>query len=193
MGGQTMDRQREGLDLQQVAAQTRDAVSELLGVAGLKPGQVLVVGCSTSEVMGYKIGTASSMEVARVILAELMAGAAAHGVDLAIQCCEHLNRVLVVEVDVMERQYLDEVTVVPVPGAGGSLAAAAMDALPHPVVVERIVGHAGLDIGDTFIGMHLKPVVVPVRLSVKAIGHAHVTAARTRPKLVGGERARYCR
>ncbi|MBP2652684.1 MAG: hypothetical protein H6Q73_253 [Firmicutes bacterium] len=167
------------------------AVEELLAVAGVRAGQVLIVGCSTSEVLGRRIGSSGSNEVAAAIMIALKDVCARCGVDLAIQCCEHLNRALVVERRVMERYHLEEVSVVPVLGAGGALAAKAMRDLSDPVVVERIQAHVGLDIGATLIGMHLKPVVVPVRLKQIFIGQAQVTAARTRPKLVGGIRAVY--
>jgi uncharacterized protein (TIGR01440 family) len=167
------------------------ATEELLAVAGVRTGQILIVGCSTSEVLGQLIGSAGSNEVATAIMVALKDVCDRYSVDLAIQCCEHLNRALVVERRVMERYHLEEVSVMPVPGAGGALAAKAMWDLSEPVVVERIQAHVGLDIGATLIGMHLKPVAVPVRLKQAFIGQARVTAARTRPKLVGGVRAVY--
>ena len=151
----------------------------------------MVVGCSTSEVAGKKIGTSSSMEIAQALMEGIYPLVQQQGLYLAVQCCEHLNRALVVEEECMEKYGLEQVTVYPVQGAGGSLAHTAMKTLAHPVVVERIQAHAGMDIGDTFIGMHLKPVAVPFRGSLKSIGEAHLTMARTRPKLIGGERARY--
>ncbi len=174
-----------------VRAQTRAAVEELLTVAGLTPGQVLVVGCSTSEVIGRRIGTAGSDAVAEAILEPLLEATQAAGVHLAVQCCEHLNRALVVERAAAERYGWERVTVVPVPQAGGALAARAMRRMPDAVVVEEIRADAGLDIGLTLIGMHLRRVAVPVRLKTAAIGHARVVAARTRPKLIGGARAVY--
>lgn len=179
------------VDYAQVTQDIRQALSELLEVAGLKPGQILVVGCSTSEVAGKKIGTHSSMDVATAIMEGIYPLCQKQGLYLAVQCCEHLNRALVVEEECMEKYNLEQVTVYPVQGAGGSLANKAMKIFQAPLVVEKIQGHAGLDIGDTFIGMHLKPVVVPVRSSIKSIGQAHLTMGRTRPKLVGGERACY--
>ena len=178
-------------ELSTLADQTRAAAEELLTVAALRPGQILVVGCSTSEVRGEKIGSAGSAEVADSLLRVLFTVCAARQVRLAVQCCEHLNRALVVEQSTAEEYGLDEVTVVPVPKAGGALAAQAMRSFTSPVVVESIVAHAGLDIGNTLIGMHLKHVAIPVRLAQKTIGQAWVTGARTRPKLIGGNRAVY--
>lgn len=178
-------------DIAEIGRETAAAADELLAVAGLKPGQVLAVGCSTSEVRGAKIGSAGSDEVAGAILAALRSSCAAHGVHLAVQCCEHLNRALVMERAAAEAYCLEEVSVVPVPKAGGALAARAMRELKEPVVVEAVKAHAGLDIGATLIGMHLKAVAVPVRLGQRTVGQAPVTAARTRPRLIGGARAVY--
>jgi uncharacterized protein (TIGR01440 family) len=152
---------------------------------------VLVVGCSTSEVIGEKIGTAGTSEVAHMIFEALKAFQLRCGVWLAFQCCEHLNRALVVEKETAEANGWEAVSVIPVPKAGGSMAAYAHEQLSDPVVVEFIKADAGIDIGDTFIGMHLKHVAVPVRCSVKQVGSAHVTLATTRPKLIGGARAVY--
>lgn len=174
-----------------IERQTGNAVTELLSVAELKPGQILVVGCSTSEVRGEKIGSAGSDEVAGAILSALTWCCAEKDVFLAVQCCEHLNRALVMERPAAERYGFEEVGVVPVPKAGGALAARAMRQFIDPVVVESIEAHAGLDIGLTLIGMHLKRVAVPVRLQEKQIGQALITAARTRPRLIGGARAVY--
>lgn len=179
------------LNLPLIGEQTRLAVSELLTVAGLRPGQILVVGCSTSEVQGARIGSAGSDEIACTLLTALRKAAVDTGICLAIQCCEHLNRALVVERSTAEQYHLEEVSVVPVPKAGGALAAQAMRDFSQAAVVETIAAHAGLDIGSTLIGMHLKRVAVPVRLAQKVIGQATVTAARTRPKLIGGSRAVY--
>lgn len=181
----------EHLDLAELTANTRQALEGLLAVAKLMPGKILLVGCSTSEVAGETIGTASNTDIAQAILAGIRPLIEQHGLHLAVQCCEHLNRALVVEEACAERYGLEPVTVVPYAKAGGAFAALAYRSCVHPVMVETIQADAGLDIGDTFIGMHLKPVVVPVRLSIKNIGQAHLTLARTRPKLIGGERARY--
>ncbi|MEN6565613.1 MAG: TIGR01440 family protein [Veillonellales bacterium] len=178
-------------DLKMIGLQAKEALAELLQTAQLSAGQIVVVGCSTSEVRGARIGSAGSAEVAAALLnglTEVCAGAQVH---LAIQCCEHLNRALVVERPVMENYQLEQVSVRPIPHAGGALAAQAMQDFTDPVVVEFISAHAGLDIGSTLIGMHLKRVAVPVRLKNKQVGQALVTAARTRPKLIGGVRAVY--
>lgn len=176
-----------------VSQQVETAVRELTDGSGLKPGQILVVGCSTSEVLGERVGTHGSLEVAGAIVAPLLRVCSQRHLYLAAQCCEHLNRALVVPRECAERYQLEEVTVVPVPKAGGSFAARCMDEIPDPVVVEAVAAHAGLDIGSVLIGMHLRRVAVPVRLSLNMIGQARLTAARTRPKLIGGERAVYHR
>lgn len=178
-------------EVAKISRQTQAALTELITAAGLKTGQIVVIGCSTSEVRGEKIGSAGSDEVAAAILTALRQTLQETGIFLAIQCCEHLNRALVVERLAMEQYRLEEVAVVPVPKAGGALAARAMQTFADAVVVESIIAHAGLDIGSTLIGMHLKHVAVPVRLTQKYIGQALVTAAKTRPKLIGGVRAVY--
>ncbi|MGE5674890.1 MAG: TIGR01440 family protein [Mycobacterium leprae] len=177
--------------LSEIRRQVTLAAEELLAAAGLERGQVLVVGCSTSEVIGSRIGTAGSEEVAQAILEPLWHVTQAKGLFLACQCCEHLNRALVAQRAAVDRYGWEPVSVIPVPKAGGSFAARAMHHMPEAVVVEEIQAHAGLDIGSTLIGMHLKRVAVPVRLSIDMIGQARLTAARTRPKLIGGERAVY--
>ncbi|WP_170008362.1 TIGR01440 family protein [Bacillus fonticola] len=159
--------------------------------AVLKTGQLLVIGCSTSEVAGERIGTAGTEEIAAALYTPIAQICQQKGVHAAFQCCEHLNRALVVERETMERYTLEEVSVIPVRKAGGAMATYAYTHLKDPVVVERIQAHAGLDVGDTLIGMHLRPVAVPVRMQVNTVGHAHVTFAKTRPKLIGGERAVY--
>lgn len=152
---------------------------------------IFVVGCSTSEVAGKKIGTAGTERVAEMIFAQLKKFQEQTGVALAFQCCEHLNRALVIERKIAEERQLSEVSVIPVRTAGGAMATYAFEHFEDPVMVEHIAADAGVDIGDTFIGMHLKHVAVPVRTSQKVIGEAHVTLARTRPKLIGGARAVY--
>ncbi|MGS0764518.1 TIGR01440 family protein [Syntrophomonas curvata] len=177
--------------LNEINASVQTTLGELLNVAELKQGQILVVGCSTSEVQGEKIGKASSMEVAEAILDGILPVIVENGIYLAVQGCEHINRSLAVEEECAERHGLEVVNVVPRLKAGGGLATAAYHRFKNPVMVESIKAHAGMDIGDTLIGMHLKSVVVPVRTEVKQIGNAHLTMARTRPKLVGGKRAEY--
>ncbi|MBD8004455.1 TIGR01440 family protein [Bacillus norwichensis] len=154
-------------------------------------GKVLVIGCSTSEIAGQKIGTSGTIEPATILYEELKKFADDKKIHLAFQCCEHLNRALVVERETASENGWEEVTVIPVRKAGGSMATCAYSQMKDPVVVEFIKADAGIDIGDTFIGMHLKHVAVPIRVNQKSIGDAHVTIATTRPKLIGGVRAVY--
>lgn len=167
------------------------AAKELIEIAKLEEGDLLVVGCSTSEVSGNKIGSASRPELAEDVFMGIWTAAKEAGVYLAAQCCEHLNRALIIEKCVAKDRRIDTVNVVPQPKAGGSFATKAYAHFDHPVAVEHIKAEAGMDIGDTLIGMHLKDVAVPVRLSVKSIGDAHLVCARTRAKFIGGERAHY--
>lgn len=172
-----------------IYAQTQAAVGELCEKAGLKPGQILVVGCSTSEVIGAKIGTNSSPETALEIFNALRDVTKSKGIYLAVQCCEHLNRAIITERKAVP--FAEPVNVVPQPKAGGSLATHAYKGFEDPVAVEEIKADAGMDIGFTLIGMHLKKVAVPLRLENNRIGEAMVLAARTRPKFIGGVRAVY--
>lgn len=167
------------------------AAKELLEAANLQVGDILVVGCSTSEVAGASIGSYSSPELAEVVFGGIYQATEEAGVWLAAQCCEHLNRAIVLEKEAADRYGYEAVNVVPQPKAGGSFATAAYKAFEHPVAVEHIKAHAGMDIGDTLIGMHLRDVAVPVRIRTKEIGDAHVVCARTRPKFIGGCRAVY--
>lgn len=177
--------------LLQIKNEAGAIAEELVAVAGLKQGQVLVVGCSSSEVTGNKIGKASVPSVADAILDGMLPVLEDRGIYLAAQCCEHLNRAVIIEAELAEKMGLDPVCVVPVPKAGGSFAAACFKRFSSPVAVEHIRAHAGLDIGGTLIGMHLREVAVPVRLSVRTLGEAPIICARTRPKYIGGERAVY--
>lgn len=169
--------------------QTKAVIEELGEKAKLKAGNILVVGCSTSEVLGSKIGTNSNPETAKEIFAALYDYTQSKGLFLAIQCCEHLNRAIITERSAVP--FVEPVNVVPQPKAGGSLATQAYAGFSDPVAVEEIKADAGLDIGLTLIGMHLKKVAVPVRLENNHIGEALIVAARTRPKFVGGARAVY--
>lgn len=169
--------------------QTQAVTEELIEKAALKAGQILVVGCSTSEVLGSKIGTNSNPDTAKDIFQALHDTAKKYGIYLAIQCCEHLNRAIITERSAVP--FGEIVNVVPQPKAGGSLATQAYAGLENPVAVEEIKADAGIDIGFTLIGMHLKKVAVPVRLEHNRIGEAMIVAARTRPKFIGGERAIY--
>lgn len=169
--------------------QAYNAAKEIIEIANLKAGQILVVGCSTSEISGEKIGTDSSPDTAKEVFAGIYAAAEEKGVFIAAQCCEHLNRAIICERKAAP--YAEPVNIVPFPKAGGSFATAAYAAFSDPVALEEIKADAGLDIGFTLIGMHLKRVAVPVRLENDYIGKARVLAARVRPKFIGGERAHY--
>ena len=175
--------------MDQIYTQTKAAMEELVAKANVKPGNLVVVGCSTSEVLGSKIGTNSSPDTAGQIFRALQDCALAYGFYLAIQCCEHLNRAIITERAAVPGAEI--VNVVPQPKAGGSLATAAYAGFSDPVAVEAIQADAGMDIGFTLIGMHLKKVAVPVRLTHNRIGEAMLVAARTRPKFIGGIRAVY--
>ena len=176
---------------EEITAQARQAVSELLEVARLEPGDLFVVGCSSSEVGGGKIGSNSSPEIAQAVFQGLYPPLKERGIYLAAQCCEHLNRALILEREAAAYYRLPICNVQPQPKAGGSFATAAYAAFFDPVAVEAVEAAVGMDIGDTLIGMHLRSVAVPVRLSVKKIGEANLVCARTRPKFIGGERAHY--
>ena len=171
--------------------QAEAAITELLGVAGLHPGDLLVIGCSSSEIMGAHIGKGSSLEAAQAVYAGIAPVLASRGILLAAQCCEHLNRALIIERATAEKFGYEPVNVRPWAHAGGSFATTVWENMQEPVAVEHIRASAGMDIGDTLIGMHLRDVAVPVRLSVKKIGEANLVCARTRPKFIGGERAQY--
>lgn len=177
--------------LDELTTSVQTALEQLLNVAELKKGQIVVVGCSTSEVQGERIGKASSMDVAEAILDGILPLINKNELFLAVQGCEHINRALVVEEECADRYGLEVVTVIPHMKAGGGLATATYHRLKKSVMVESIKAQAGMDIGDTFIGMHLKPVVIPIRTEIRQIGNANLTMARTRPRLVGGERAKY--
>lgn len=174
-----------------IREQAGRAVGELLDLAGLQPGQVLVVGCSSSEMVGQRIGKGSSLDAAQAAWAGISPVLAARGVHIAAQCCEHLNRALVVERALATRLGLEVVNAVPKPDAGGSFPTTVYRQMEDPVLVEGIRADAGLDIGGTLVGMHLRPVAVPVRLSLDKIGQAHILCARTRPKYIGGPRAQH--
>ena len=190
MAGIVHEVENRGL-LNEVRQQAADAAKELAEAARLRKGQIVVVGCSTSEVVGRKVGSWSTPEVAKAIFEGLHSVFAPMGVYIAAQCCEHLNRAIIIEREAAEKYGWEEVCVVPRPHAGGSWATTCWKNFKEPVAVEEIRAHAGIDIGGTLIGMHLKRVAVPVRLSLNKIGEANILCARTRPKLIGGERAKY--
>ena len=167
------------------------AVSELIEIAELKVGDIFVVGCSSSEIVGNTIGKGSTFEAAKAVFEAIYPILKEKGIYLAAQCCEHLNRALIVERLCAEKYGYEIVSVKPQPKAGGSFATAAYEAFESPVALEHIKAHAGIDIGGTLIGMHLRDVAVPVRLSISRIGEAQLLCARTRPKYIGGIRAIY--
>ena len=177
--------------VQKLEDQAYSAAKELIAAAKLKKDALLVVGCSSSEVLGEKIGTHSALEVGEAIARGIGRACKEAEVFYAAQCCEHLNRALIVERAVAEARGYEIVNVLPRPKAGGSFATSAYALMEAPVAVEQIRAEAGLDIGGTLIGMHLRAVAVPVRLSQKTIGEAPLLAARTRPKCIGGSRAVY--
>ena len=180
--------------LGQIRKQAQQAVAELCDAAHLRPGALFVVGCSSSEVLGERIGTHTSMDVAGALYEGIASELKERGVFLAAQCCEHLNRALVVERTVLERYDLEQVNAIPQPNhAGGAFASVTWNRMADPVLGEGLSARAdaGIDIGGTLIGMHIHPVVVPVRISIDRIGEASILCARRRPKYVGGQRAIY--
>ncbi|MBE6809842.1 MAG: TIGR01440 family protein [Ruminococcaceae bacterium] len=178
--------------LNNIANEAKIAITELIEISGIKSGNILVIGCSSSEIMGGDIGKASSMDAAKAVFDGIYPILKEEGIFLAAQCCEHLNRAIIIEQSVAEKYNLEIVNVIPQTKAGGSFATVVWQNMEHPVAVEHIKASAGLDIGNTLIGMHLKEVAVPVRLSINKIGKAPIVCARTRPKFIGGERAHYC-
>ncbi|WP_284140132.1 MULTISPECIES: TIGR01440 family protein [unclassified Virgibacillus] len=177
--------------LQQIETDMKTLITEWVDNDYLNGGDLFVVGCSTSEIAGKRIGTAGSEEIAAAIFKQLQQLQKQTGIELVFQCCEHLNRALVVEQETMKRSQLEAVSVIPHRKAGGAMATYAYKHLKHPVVVESIKADAGIDIGETMIGMQLKHVAVPLRFQTKTIGNARLNGAKTRPKLIGGERAVY--
>ena len=173
-----------------IREQARAAVTELLKKSHMKSGDIFIIGCSSSEIKGAGIGTDSDIDVAKAVYEGVKPLLDDRGISLAAQCCEHLNRAVIIE-----RKALlpgqDIVNVVPQMHAGGSFAMTVYENAQDPVAVESVKADGGMDIGDTLIGMHLRPVAVPVRIAQKTIGEAHVVCARTRPKFVGGSRAVY--
>ena len=174
-----------------IREEAASATAQLLEMAKMKEGELLVVGCSSSEIGSEKIGTHSSAEVGKAVFEGIKAELDKKGIFLVAQCCEHLNRALILEEEAAERYGYEQVNVVPQPKAGGSFATAAYHSFAHPAAVEHIRAAAGMDIGDTLIGMHLKEVAVPVRIERRQIGAARVICARTRLKFTGGARAVY--
>jgi uncharacterized protein (TIGR01440 family) len=177
--------------LDEIKLESQNLASELCEAAHLTKGQIVIVGCSSSEIGGHRVGSFSSPEIGQAVFDGIYAVLKEKGIYLAAQCCEHLNRAVIIEREAVKIKDDDIVNVVPQPKAGGSFATAAYHGLIDPVAVEEIRADAGLDIGGTLIGMHLKKVAVPLRLATAHIGKASVNAARTRPKFIGGVRAAY--
>lgn len=177
--------------MQTIGEQVTGVLRELMAQAGLGEGSLVVIGCSTSEIAGKAIGKAGSMEIGEAVVRGALLACGERGAALAVQCCEHLNRALVMQRNVAVARQYQQVQAVPYQNAGGACASAAFRMLEDPVVVEQVQGEAGIDIGDTLIGMHLKRVAVPFRSKCKQIGNAHLTMAYTRPPYIGGPRTRY--
>ena len=173
--------------------QANAVINEVIDKASLKEGSLIVIGCSSSEVLGDRMGTNSSVEIADCLYEEISKVLNDKGIDLAVQCCEHLNRAIVIEKKVALGRGFEQVNVIPQPKAGGSFATAHYKALKEPVVVENIASKAdaGIDIGGVMVGMHIKPVVVPIKLENRHIGEAIILAGRHRHKFIGGQRAVY--
>jgi len=182
---------RQKNNLSEIRGQAAALFEEVIAAGKLKKGDIIVLGCSTSEILGGIIGSRSSYEIGMVVIAAAYDACHKHGVFLAVQACEHLNRALVVNRDCAKAYNLEIVNVLPTSSAGGSCAGIVYHTFEDAVVVEHITAHAGIDIGDTHIGMHVKFVQVPYRPATKKVGNAHVTALTSRPKLIGGERAVY--
>lgn len=182
------------MDFEEITRQSRVAVTEIIDGAGLKPGSIFVIGCSSSEILGDQIGTATNVDVANAVYDGIIPVLRERGILAAAQCCEHLNRALVVERSTMEKYGFEQVNAIPQPNhAGGALGTVCYERFEDPVLVESInsKADAGIDIGGTMIGMHMHSVVVPMRISLRKIGQASIICARHRPKYVGGQRAIY--
>ncbi len=177
--------------IQNIKISAETAVRELIRLGSLSKGDIFVVGCSSSEMIGGKIGKDSAYFAAEALACAIYPILSEKGIYLAAQCCEHLNRALVIEKECAEKYFLDPVAVIPQPKAGGSFATAVYAKMNDPVIVEHVRARAGMDVGGTLIGMHLRDVAVPVRLSVSKIGEASIICAYTRPKYIGGNRAVY--
>ena len=177
--------------LEKIKAEAKVAAKQLLEKSEVRAGEIVVVGCSSSEVAAHRIGSYSNVQIGQAVFAGLQEELQKQKIYLAAQCCEHLNRALIIEEEAALKYALDVVNAVPQPKAGGSFATAAYHGFANPVAVEQIKAHAGIDIGDTLIGMHLRPVAVPVRITQEKLGEAHVVCAKTRAKYIGGERTSY--
>jgi len=178
-------------DIKKIKEQTKNAIVELIEEASLKENDILVLGGSTSEIAGGTIGKDSSLDIGKAVIEEILKITNDKKIYLAVQCCEHLNRAIVVEREVAEKNNFEIVSVIPALHAGGAMSVAAYDQMNDPVLIEHVDAKAGIDIGDTEIGMHVKFVQVPLRLKEKYIGQARITVLKSRPKLIGGVRAIY--
>lgn len=182
------------MNASEITAQSIQAVTEILEKARLKKGDIFVIGCSSSEILGDQIGTATNLDSANAVYDGIIPILKEAGIYAAVQCCEHLNRALVMEREAMEKYGFEQVNAIPQPNhAGGAMATVAYKRFDDPVLVESVNGKAdaGIDIGGTMIGMHMHSVVVPMRISLRKIGEAPIICARHRPKYVGGQRAIY--
>lgn len=179
------------MDFKKLEADTQMIIDDVIEKSGIKAGQIFVLGLSSSEVNGGLIGHASSAEIGEVIVGVIYKTLKSKGIYLAVQGCEHLNRALLIEQELADKKEFDIVSVIPQLNAGGSGQVAAYKLMENPVAIEHITAVAGLDIGDTSIGMHVKHVQIPLRPVLKELGGAHVTALKSRPKLIGGVRAKY--
>ena len=176
---------------EELTAQAKQAVTELLDIAKLKPGKLFVIGCSSSEMVGARIGKGSVPELGEIVAEAMLAACKGHGVHAAFQCCEHLNRGIVVEKAVLKELGLTQVRAIPQPKAGGSVPAAAWKKMEKPALAVSIQADAAIDIGDTLVGMHIRPVAVPLRISTSHVGHANLVMAYSRLPYIGGARAVY--
>lgn len=179
------------MDIKTIKNQAQSVVREIVSEASLKSGDILVLGGSSSETIGKSIGKKSSLDIGEAIVETFLNELSNKDIYLAVQGCEHINRSLVLERNYAEKKDLEIVSVVPALNAGGAFSVSAYKNMKDPVVVEHIVAKAGVDIGDTEIGMHVKFVQVPVRFTQEKIGEARVTGLKSRPKLIGGQRAQY--
>lgn len=179
------------MDIEEIKSDVEQITLELLNAAELNPGEAVVIGGSSSEIIGKHLGSETNIQVSRIVIESMVDILKANNIYPVIQACEHINRSLVVEREYAVKHNLEQVNVIPVEAAGGGFATAAMEILKDPVVVEHVKVNAGIDIGDVFIGMHLKDVGVVVRSDIKNIGEAHLSMIRTRPKLIGGVRAKH--
>lgn len=175
----------------EIEATLQKAVDALVEAGQIAPGGLVVLGCSTSEVAGARIGKGSVPELGQVIARAMLAACHAHGLDAAFQCCEHLNRAIVMEQRLLKAQRLTQVRAIPQPKAGGSVPAAAWKLLEQPALAVNVQADAGIDIGDTLVGMHIRPVAVPLRIEENHVGHANLVMAYSRLPFIGGSRAVY--